>query len=156
VPAEAVSLVDDEESDYRAMLENLYPSATFSVELPFAGNGNLFQVRTTVNSEVFYGRATTEDEAVSKCCKKATRFILQRDATSNVASKVELFIPHLYFSSTIPLSHPSGNRYFSFSLLGVLCKSKSHFLKLALSNGKKSSENDVIRQMRGLVVLTLD
>jgi hypothetical protein len=101
------------------MLENLYPSATFSVELPFAGNGNLFQVRTTVNSEVFYGRATTEDEAVSKCCKKATRFILQRDATSNVASKVEFFTPHLVeyndyynknFLSTLPLFHRSGNR----------------------------------------------
>ena len=60
----------DPEPDFRELMEKLMPSATFMVELPFAGNGNLFQARTTVFSEVFYGRAETEDEAVKKCCKK--------------------------------------------------------------------------------------
>ena len=72
--------VDDigAEPDYRALLTKLAPAHTFSVEMPYAGNGNLFQVRTSILGEVFFGRADTEDEAIVKCCKKATKFVLQQ------------------------------------------------------------------------------
>ena len=54
------------------------------MELPFQGNGFLYQVRTTVNGLVFYGRAATEEEAVVKCCKKAIGHIdQQRDKNAN-------------------------------------------------------------------------
>lgn len=85
------------------MLEELNPSSTFLVELPFSGNGNLYQVRTTISNEVFYGRAETEEEAVAKCCKKATRFILQRDLNSNMMEKVTPQKPT--FCNNMPLNH---------------------------------------------------
>ena len=84
-PSEARNLVsqavDDDagpEPDYHALLTKLCPTHTFSVEMPYAGNGNLFQVRTTILGEVFFGRADTEEEAIVKCCKKATKFVLQQ------------------------------------------------------------------------------
>ena len=72
------------EAQFRRRLEEAIPSATLSVELPFQGNGFLYQVRTTVNGLVFYGRAATEEEAVVKCCKKAIGHIdQQRDKNGN-------------------------------------------------------------------------
>ena len=72
------------EASYRRQLEELNPSATLSVELPYQGNGNLYQVRTTVSGLVFYGRAATEEEAVVKCCRKAVGHMHQHwDRNSN-------------------------------------------------------------------------
>lgn len=47
------------------------------VELPYPGNGNVFQVRTTIGEEVFIGRDLQRPQAIEKCCKKAIRFIKQ-------------------------------------------------------------------------------
>ena len=70
--------------DYRRKLEKLNPNVTLSVEMPHAGNGDLFQVRTTVSDGlVFYGRASTEDEAILKCCQKAVKHLLKTN--NNVA-----------------------------------------------------------------------
>ncbi len=55
-------------------LRRLLPSASLSTEPPSAGNGNMFQARTTVAGEVFIGRGATEAEARDKCCRKAVRF----------------------------------------------------------------------------------
>ena len=49
----------------------------------FQGNGFLHQARTSVSGLVFYGRASTEDEAVVKCCKKAINHILQQKPETN-------------------------------------------------------------------------
>ena len=67
----------EEEIDYQAELEMLRPEAKLSVELPFKGNGNMFQVRTEVSGETFIGRGCSVDEAVEKCCKKTVKFIRQ-------------------------------------------------------------------------------
>ena len=100
--------VEDDETNYRAMLEELNPSSTFLVELPFSGNGNLYQVRTTISNEVFYGRAETEEEAIAKCCKKATRFILQRDLNSTMVEKVRTYCyPSLWLFQKQNQSWPS-------------------------------------------------
>ncbi|TRY70366.1 hypothetical protein TCAL_05452 [Tigriopus californicus] len=63
--------------DFKVQLQELHPSAQLRVELPFDNNGNMYQVRTVVSEEVFIGRATTEEEAIDKCCRKAVRFIKQ-------------------------------------------------------------------------------
>jgi len=68
---------DGNATDYQAELEMLYPSAEVSVELPFKGNGNMFQVRTVISDETFIGRGPNMEEAMSKCCKKAVKFIRQ-------------------------------------------------------------------------------
>ena len=47
------------------------------VELPYPGNGNVFQVRTTIGEEIFIGRDLQRPQAIEKCCKKAIRFIKQ-------------------------------------------------------------------------------
>ena len=66
--------------DYRRKLEQLNPNVTLSVELPHQGNGDLFQVRTTIaDGLIFYGRATTEDEAILKCCQKAVKHLLKNN-----------------------------------------------------------------------------
>lgn len=74
------------ESDpaFQAELEMLHPSAEISVELPFKGNGNMFQVRTVVSEETFIGRASTMEEALAKCCKKAVKFIRQGRIQSSI------------------------------------------------------------------------
>ena len=48
-----LSMNDDDGCDYQAELEKLLPSAELSVELPFQGNGNMYQIRTTLSGEVF-------------------------------------------------------------------------------------------------------
>ena len=98
-----MAIDEDDATDYRALLEELYPSATFSVELPYTGNGNLYQVRMTVYDEIFYGRAGTEEDAVTKCCKKATRCVLQRDMNSNHI--LEKVYPLFIFHSTLNVGH---------------------------------------------------
>lgn len=83
-----------QEVDFRRQLEALNPSATLSVELPFQGNGYLYQVRTTVSGLVFYGRALTEEEAVLKCCKKAVGHIsMNYDKNSNCPREVNRETP---------------------------------------------------------------
>ena len=37
----------------------------------------MFQVRTVISDETFIGRASTMEEALAKCCKKAVKFIRQ-------------------------------------------------------------------------------
>ena len=64
-------------SDARLELERLFPTAELSVELPFAGNGHMYQIRTSIGQEVFIGRAATREEAVLKCCTKAVKFVKQ-------------------------------------------------------------------------------
>merc|ERR1712080_8491 len=64
-------------TNLRRQLEELYPSGSLSIELPSAGNGNLYQVRTTIYSEIFYGRSLSEREAIDKCCQKAIKHINQ-------------------------------------------------------------------------------
>ena len=72
--------------DYRRKLEQLNPNVTLSVELPHQGNGDLFQVRTTIaDGLIFYGRATTEDEAILKCCQKAVKHLLKNNNNINVS-----------------------------------------------------------------------
>ncbi len=73
--------------EYRSQLEKLQPNATLSVELPCSGTGNNYQVRTTISGGVvFYGRADTEDEAVSRCCKKAVAYILKHQVGAGGAT----------------------------------------------------------------------
>lgn len=74
-PSEAKSHLA--EDDFKVQLLKLHPAAQLRVELPFENNGNMYQVRTVVSEEVFIGRATTEEEAIEKCCRKAVRFIKQ-------------------------------------------------------------------------------
>ena len=72
--------------DFRRKLEQLNPNVTLSVELPHQGNGDLFQVRTTIaDGLIFYGRATTEDEAILKCCQKAVKHLLKNNNNINVS-----------------------------------------------------------------------
>ena len=72
--------------DYRRKLEQLNPNVTLSVELPHQGNGDLFQARTTIaDGLIFYGRATTEDEAILKCCQKAVKHLLKNNNNLNVS-----------------------------------------------------------------------
>jgi hypothetical protein len=94
---------NESEPDFRTQLEKLHPSATFLVELPFAGNGNLYQVRTTIFDEVFFGRAVTEEEAVSRCCKKAAKFILQQreDSDRNGNNKASFFFFFFFFQTEL-------------------------------------------------------
>jgi len=70
-------LLSENADDLKRRLTDLNPSGTISVELPFQGNGFLYQARTAVSGVVFYGRSSVEDEAVVKCCKKAINHILQ-------------------------------------------------------------------------------
>ena len=66
--------------DYRRKLEQLNPNVTLSVELPHVGNGDLYQVRTTIaDGLIFYGRATTEEEAIVKCCQKAVKHLMKNN-----------------------------------------------------------------------------
>ena len=63
-------------ADFRVQLEKLHPNVSLSVELPHNGNGNLFQVRTTLSDGlIFYGRSELEEEAVFKCCQKAVKHL---------------------------------------------------------------------------------
>ena len=72
--------------DFRRKLEQLNPNVTLSVELPHQGNGDLFQARTTIaDGLIFYGRATTEDEAILKCCQKAVKHLLKNNNNLNVS-----------------------------------------------------------------------
>jgi hypothetical protein len=57
------------------LLRRLRPDAELSSELPSEGNGNVYQVRTSLAGEVFIGRGASETEAIGRCCKKAVRFI---------------------------------------------------------------------------------
>ncbi len=66
---------EEEVQTPREELWRLSPSAVLSVEEPSGGNGNVYQVRTTVGDEVFIGRGVTEAEATEKCCRKAVKFI---------------------------------------------------------------------------------
>ena len=66
--------------DFRRKLEELNPNVSLSVELPHSGNGDLYQVRTTIaDGLIFYGRATTEDEAIIKCCQKAVKHLMKNN-----------------------------------------------------------------------------
>ena len=70
-------------ADFRVLLEKLHPNVSLSVELPHSGNGNLFQVRTTLSDGlIFYGRAEMEEEAILKCCQKAVKH-LQKNHEAN-------------------------------------------------------------------------
>ena len=66
--------------DYRRKLEQLSPNVTLTVELPHSGNGDLYQVRTTIaGGVIFYGRASSEDEAILKCCQKAVKHLMKNN-----------------------------------------------------------------------------
>ena len=70
-------------ADFRVQLEKLHPNVSLSVELPHNGNGNLFQVRTTLSDGlIFYGRAELEDEAILKCCQKAVKHLQKNHETN--------------------------------------------------------------------------
>lgn len=108
VPDPPSSSGPDQAMYFRKQLEELIPSVTLSVEMPFPGNGNLYQVRTTVSDLIFYGRASTEDEAVVKCCKKAVAHIQQHWDRNNNAPR-EMDREHHHHQRPSSSSSGSGN-----------------------------------------------
>jgi len=107
---------EDEDTDYQAELELLHPSAEISVELPFKGNGNMFQVRTVVSDETFIGRASTMEEALAKCCKKAVKFIRQywdsaarKPLPPHQRKQMEADLPSAYNGKRAPASRSNNS-----------------------------------------------
>ena len=87
--------------DYRRKLEQLNPNVTLSVELPHAGNGDLYQVRTTIaDGLIFYGRATTEEEAIVKCCQKAVKHLMKNNNNVEEDFSVKVCLLFTFFIQT--------------------------------------------------------
>ncbi len=66
--------VKEDEVDPVSQMRSLLPSAELKTEPPSDGNGNAYQVRTTLAGEAFIGRGPDEAEAKEKCCRKVVRF----------------------------------------------------------------------------------
>ena len=113
-------------ADFRVQLEKLHPNVSLSVELPHNGNGNLFQVRTTLSDGlIFYGRSELEEEAVFKCCQKAVKH-LQKNHEINYMHNASASNNSNQHQTTRKRQPPHSELKFRKKSVFVGCK--THFL----------------------------